>query len=482
MLKKIATRTFLSFIFLNQIITFSFSSKAGIGDSQGVDQEKILLSYKDLEKIILENNLQLKNAKEDINNANYSLEAAFSKYGLQVSLDSSIPQYSNGNNSISGSDLETSLISSNVSLTANLPIFDPKKNLEIQTTKNKLSLAENSFEILKDDLNQEVSRRFFEFKNANQELLNGVQSVNSSMLSLENAKSKLENGIGNKLDLLEAKTQLARDKQFLLDKENSYQISKNALQQILNLDKDIEISQKIEILGWWDHDLNETLLSTIKNKKRLENISIKKSIEDLEAEFALADSRPSLLLTNQLSRSYSRGESQVLDVDSDSFNSSFENTIALKLTWNIFDGGLSRSNYNIKKSKAQKEITNYDLQKTLIVEEVKNVFESLKTSEEKIYISKSELDASLEALKLSRLRFDNGISSQGEVIDAQKDLTVARSRFASNIASYNINLQKIQNISKLDYSGLCDITKSISYKQNDICYLNQPNKNIYYEI
>ena len=236
MLKKIATRTFLSFIFLNQIITFSFSSKAGVGDFHGVDQEKILLSYKDLEKIILENNLQLKNAKEDINNANYSLEAAFSKYGLQVSVDSSIPQYSKGNNSISGSDLETSLLSSNVSLTANLPIFDPKKNLEIQTTKNKLSLAENSFEILKDDLNQEVSRRFFEFKNANQELLNGVQSVNSSMLSLENAKSKLENGIGNKLDLLEAKTQLARDKQFLLDKEYSYQISKNALQQILNLD------------------------------------------------------------------------------------------------------------------------------------------------------------------------------------------------------------------------------------------------------
>ena len=46
-----------------------------------------------------------------------------------------------------------------------------------------------------------------------------MQSVNSSMLSLENAKSKLENGIGNKLDLLEAKTQLARDKQFLLDKK-----------------------------------------------------------------------------------------------------------------------------------------------------------------------------------------------------------------------------------------------------------------------
>tara|TARA_Y200000002_G_scaffold181966_1_gene150128 strand:- start:242 stop:1690 length:1449 start_codon:yes stop_codon:yes gene_type:complete len=482
MLKKIAARAFLSLIFFNQLIPFSSSSKAGLGNLQTLGKEKIFLSFNDLEKIILENNLQLQNAKEDIKNASYSLEASLSKYGLQVSLDSSIPQYTNGNDSIPGGELETSLLNTNATLTLNLPIFDPKKYPEIKSTKNKLTLAENAFEILKDDLNQEVSRRFFELQNANQELINGTRSVNSSLLSLENAKSKFNNGIGNKLDLLDAKAQLARDKQFLLDKKNSYQISKNALLQILNLDKEIEISQRIEILGWWDHDLDKTLLSTLQNRKRLKNILIKKSIEDLEAEFALADSRPSFFLSNQLTRSYSSGESQVTNVDSDSFSSSFENTVALKLNWNIFDSGLSRSNYKIKKSKAQKEIINYDLQKTLIIEEVKNVFESLKSSKEKVYISKSELEASTEALKLSRLRFDNGISSQGEVIDAQKDLTAARSRFALNISRYNTNLQKIQNISKLDYSGICKNSNNNLYDLNDICSVDEPNENSQYEI
>ncbi len=479
MLKRIAIRTFLSLIFFNYLIPFNFYSNAGSVNLRKVEEEKIFLSFNDLEKIILENNLQLKNAIEDINNANYSLKASYSKYGLQVSLDSSIPQYSKGNDSISGGDLETALLNSNATLNFNLPIFDPKKNPEIKSTKNKLKLAENAFEILKDDLNQEVSRRFFELKNANQELLNGSQSVNSSLLSLENAKSKFKNGVGNKLDLLEAKAQLARDKQFFIEKENSYQVSKNALLQILNLDKDIEISQKIEILGWWDHDLEETLLSTIENRKRLENILIRKSIEDLEANFALADSRPSFFLSNQLTQSYSSGESQVPDVDTDVYSNSFENTIALKLTWNIFDGGLSRTNYNIKKSKAQKEIINYDLQKTLLIEEVKNVFDLLKSLKEKIYIAKSELEASHEALNLSRVRFDNGISSQSEVLEAQKDLTAARSRFTSNISRYNINLQKIQNISKLAYSGLCENFKSDYFDSKDICSLNKSYEKFY---
>ena len=45
--------------------------------------------------------------------------------------------------------METALLNSNATLNFNLPIFDPKKNPEIKSTKNKLKLAENAFEILK---------------------------------------------------------------------------------------------------------------------------------------------------------------------------------------------------------------------------------------------------------------------------------------------------------------------------------------------
>ena len=78
MLKRIAIRTFLSLIFFNYLIPFNFYSNAGSVNLRKVEEEKIFLSFNDLEKIILENNLQLKNAIEDINNANYSLKASYS--------------------------------------------------------------------------------------------------------------------------------------------------------------------------------------------------------------------------------------------------------------------------------------------------------------------------------------------------------------------------------------------------------------------
>ena len=154
----------------------------------------------------------------------------------------------------------------------------------------------------------------------------------------------------------------------------------------------------------------------------------------------------------------------------------------MKLSWNIFDGGLSRSNYNVKKSNSQKETINYQLQSTLIKEEVQNVFETLNSVKDKIYFSKTELDSSIESLKLSRIRFNNGITSQKEVIDAQKDLTSARSRFASNISQYNINLIKISNLTKLEISGLCSSSELSVNKQDKVCDLNNTNKRIYVEI
>ena len=43
-------------------------------------------------------------------------------------------------------------------------------------------------------------------------------------------------------------------------------------------------------------------------------------------------------------------------------------------------------------------------------------------------------------MKLSRLRLNNGVATQREVINSQKDLTAAKSTFYKNIANYNYNI------------------------------------------
>ena len=73
----------------------------------------------------------------------------------------------------------------------------------------------------------------------------------------------------------------------------------------------------------------------------------------------------------------------------------------------------------------------------------------MKADEKKIYISRQELDAAIEAMKLSRLRLNNGVAIQREVINSQKDLTEAKSTFYKNIANYNISLISLNALSFL---------------------------------
>ena len=63
----------------------------------------------------------------------------------------------------------------------------------------------------------------------------------------------------------------------------------------------------------------------------------------------------------------------------------------------------------------------------------------------------------------------------------EEEIAVAKYRIV-NISRYNTNLQKIQNISKLDYSGICKNSNNNLNDLNDICSIDEPNENSQYEI
>ena len=96
----------------------------------------------------------------------------------------------------------------------------------------------------------------------------------------------------------------------------------------------------------------------------------------------------------------------------------------------------------------------------------------MKADEKKIFISRKELDAAIEAMKLSRLRLNNGVATQREVINSQKDLTAAKSTFYKNIANYNISLISLKRLTGLALSGLCEST-DIQTEKNKICFYGE---------
>ena len=80
---------------------------------------------------------------------------------------------------------------------------------------------------------------------------------------------------------------------------------------------------------------------------------------------------------------------------------------------------------------------------------------NLKLNEEKIISSLKEIESSKESVRLSRLRYDIGISTLKDVLVRQSELSNAKSKNINAIYNYNLKLDELERLTFLEISKNC---------------------------
>ena len=278
-------------------------------------------------------------------------------------------------------------------------------------------------------------------------------------LGLRDAEIRFESGIGTKLEVLEAKTQLARDQQLLNIKLGDQKIGQRSLAEILNFPEDVTplIGSKTKVIGIWDLSLEDSIIAAYDSREELDNILLDISINNNDANAALAAIKPKLSIVNTSTSSFAKGELNQISPNSIINLQTLSNTIGLNATWFIFDGGNSRSLYNYNKSKAKEAKLNFALRRAQIRKEVEEVFFKLESAKLNISASYIEVLSARESLRLAKLRYKSGITTQREVVNNQRDLTDSEVRYIISVTSYNTLLADLSRQTGLDNIKPCDI-------------------------
>ena len=466
-------RTFLIPFFL-----FFYSNNALF--SQNKDETKLinstkekenLISYKDVNKIILNNNQELKSLNELVLSAKFNLNSKLAKRNPTLDFNvNGLPQYQAGRtyNSNSG-NTKTSQLSVNPSLRLKLDLIDPLRGNEIKIAKLNYEVAQNNYDIKKRDLIQEARRRYHDLQKSYQDVLNKEITLDLSIQSLKDAESKLETGIGTKFEVLEANAQLTRDKQFLNEKKIQHKINKLALKEILNIKEDFNIEKKQAIKGYWTYDLETNLKNGLQSNLSLKNTSIQEKIKQNQAKNFLNANKPKIFISNTFSSSFTKGDSLTSTViDSDEYGSSYTNTISLNFSWNIFDGGQNKNSYKSQKASANAENFSYVNFQNILKANINKAHLNLKLNQAKILSTLEEVSSTEESLRLSRLRYEVGISTLKDVLIRQKELSDARSKNIDAIYKYNLNLDQLERLTFLKINTNC--TDQSIDKSNDQPY------------
>ncbi|MDC3168315.1 TolC family protein [Prochlorococcus sp. AH-716-D22] len=439
----------------------SVNNAKDILDKSALKEEKkdiLIVDYSAIENFILQSNLELKSLNNLVSSSAFNISSKLAKRYPTLDLQAlGIPKYVASKNYNSNSvTTETSQYSINPSINIRWDLIDPLRNSEIKIAKNNYEIAKNNYDIKRKDLVKEAKSRYHKFQKSYQEIENQKIALSSSLISLDDAQSKFNTGIGTRFEVLEAEAQLARDKQLLNEKNIQHKINKISLREILNFKDDFKIKEDQKIIGFWNYKLNKNINNGLAKNLSLKNINLQKSIKQSQANNFLNANKPNIYISNIFSSSFTKGDSMAVSRDPSESGSSYTNTISLNFSWNIFNGGKNRNSFNASKAEAKAEEYSYSNLTNILRTRINKAFLNLKLNKEKILSTKKEISSTKESLRLSRLRYEVGISTLKDVLVRQKELSMANSKNIDAIYSYNLNLDELERLTFLKISNICD--------------------------
>ena len=360
----------------------------------------------------------------------------------------------------------------NASLQVSWDIINPRRVPQIAAARDRYEQARDSYAIALRDLRLVTSTDYFNLQEADEGVRIGQASVRASLVSLRDARARFNAGVNTKLEVLEAETQLARDRNILTSKLGQQDTARRLLASKLDLPQDITptAATPARPLGSWEPSLQESIVAAFNFREELDSLLLDISIGNSEANASLAAVQPVLSFVNTSSTSRREGQSgktSLGDIDMDDYSWSVENSTALRATWRLFDGGRARAEYRRFKQAAEESTYRFARTRDSIRLEVEQSFFGLRTAVQNIQTTASEVLSSRESLRLSQLRVQAGVSTQREVVNNQRDLTNAELRYAGAIRDYNTSLAQLRRRTGLDALVSCSNPVLPSIKPDD---------------
>ena len=338
----------------------------------------------------------------------------------------------------------------NLSLTYNI-YTGGERDASIRRAERGLRRQEIQVEVIAEDTRFEATDRYYELQRADAQVAIAEATVEDTTQTLRDAGLLEQAGLGTRFDVLRAQADLAEAQQALTLSISQQRIARRQLAETLSLAQNIELKAKDEIEAEeeWEFSLEGSVVQAYKNRGELEQFLLDKEIAEQERLVALAGIKPQVDFLAQFS--YADDFEDTLPIET-GYN------FQTRVRWQFFDGGRAFSSARQANRRMDQADTNFANQRNEIRFGVEQAYYNMIANRENIESTRITVISREEQLRLARLRFQAGVGTQTEVIDAQRDLAQSRVNFLNAVVDYNQSLNALQrSVSNLPTGRLFDL-------------------------
>jgi OMF family outer membrane factor len=325
------------------------------------------------------------------------------------------------------------------------------RTADVRRAKRQVRFNELDVERITEQTRFVATRDYLNLQNAGAQVNIEQAAVEDATQTLRDARLLEQAGLGTRFDVLQAEVELANAQQRLTRAEADQQTASRQLAQTLSLGPQVGISARDEIqeAGTWNLTLEESIVLAFKNRAELEQNLLQQEINEQLRQIDLSEIRPQL--------------SAFVSYD---FTDDFEDEVAItdgysfgaRVRWRIFDGGAAVAKAQQRERDIEINQTQFANQRNQIRLEVEQAYFDLQANQNNIKTAQVAITQAEESLRLARLRFQAGVGTQTDVINAQTALTTARGDLLTAVIDYNRSLNQLQRaITNLPEGRLFDL-------------------------
>ncbi|CAK6698596.1 TolC family protein [Synechococcus sp. CBW1107] len=431
------------------------------------------LGLREVETLAETNNPNLKAVASQVDQAKSNLRAQISAWypNINLSTGSAFPALTNsyrfrydanatGPFATPESRTKGQTLGATMNIGINWDLINPQRVPQISAARDQFEQAQNQYLIALRDLRLQAAQTYFTLQLTDEGVRIGQESVRASLVSLKDARARFQAGVSTKLEVLQAETQLARDQQLLTNSLAEQSVARRSLASLLDLPQNVTPTAKepARVVGSWMPSLQESIVAAYAFREELDQVILQISIANSNANAAIGAVQPFLSIVNNFGWDRSYGQNGVpvdLPINMGSYTYGVDNSVGLNLRWNLFDGGRAAAQYRQQKQAAEEQRFNFADRRDQIRLEVETSFYQLLQNNRDITTTSRAVISSREALRLARLRFQAGVTTQREVVDSQRDLTQAEVSYARAVTDYNRRLAELRRRTGLDQVAFC---------------------------
>ena len=253
-------------------------------------------------------------------------------------------------------------------------------------------------------------------------------SVERLSAHLQNVQAQYDVGVVAKVDVLRSQVELADAEQTLIKAQNAYDLAVADLNNIIGVPHgtDLKVTESLQY-NKYDNPMENCINFALANRPEL--FQAEAGIEAAKAAVKVAKSG----YMPQVAASASNDWSSTSWPGDDNQNWG----VGVSVSMNVFDSGVTAAKVNASEASLYKAEETYRQTKDSVQLDVRNNYLSLREAEKRIATSKVAVDSAEEDYRISQLRYQAGVGTNIDVMDAQVALTQAKNNYVQALYDYN---------------------------------------------